>query len=295
MIWFRELRLHQWVKNLLVFVPAITSFRILENTLWIPLVWAFLALSFIASAIYVINDIADIRSDREHSVKKFRPIAAGLISKKAGLFVAVMLTLIGLTLGYFIGLGFLVVLGIYIAATSLYTFWLKRAVLIDCLLLAGLYTIRVIAGGVVTGIQISFWLLAFSSFFFASLAWVKRYAELEVLKKSGRASADGRGYLVTDQPLVLAFGIASAFIAVLIFALYLDSDAVSSLYRVPEIGWLAIPFLMYLIGRLWFKAHRGIMNEDPILFLVKDVPSLVVIGLFVSSLLVAHTGWPLWS
>lgn len=294
MIWFRELRLHQWVKNLLVFVPAVTSFRILENSLWIPLFWAFIALSFIASAIYVINDIADIRSDREHSIKKFRPIAAGLISKKTGLTVAVMMTLIGLTLGYFIGLGFLVVLGIYLAATSLYTFWLKRTVLIDCLLLAGLYTIRVIAGGVVTGIEISFWLLAFSSFFFASLAWVKRYAELEALKKSGRNSADGRGYLVTDQPLVLAFGIASAFIAVLIFALYLDSDVISSLYKVPEIGWLAIPFLMYLLGRLWFKAHRGIMNEDPILFLIKDIPSLVVIGLFVSSLLVAHTGWPLW-
>ena len=291
MIWVRQLRVHQWVKNLLLFVPALTSFRFLELTLWSDLLIAFAAFSLIASAIYVINDLADAPLDREHVTKRNRPIAAGLITFSAGIWVALGLTLTGLALGLWAGLDFLLVLSLYLAATFAYTFWLKRTVLIDCLTLAGLYTSRVIAGAVVTGIALSFWLLAFSIFFFASLAWVKRYAELEVLRVSGKAKADGRGYSVSDQPLVLAFGTMSAFIAVLIFALYLDSDAIKALYSVPEIGWLAIPMMMYLIGRIWLKAHRGQMLEDPILFVLRDPASLATLTLIAGSLALAHFGW----
>lgn len=291
MIWVRQLRLHQWVKNLLLFVPALTSFRFLEQSLWGNLLIAFAAFSLIASAIYIINDLADAPQDRDHATKRNRPIAAGLISAGLGISVAAVLIILGLALGLWAGLDFTLVLCLYLAATFAYTFWLKRTVLIDCLTLAGLYTIRVIAGAVVTGIALSFWLLAFSIFFFSSLAWVKRYAELEVLRASGKAKADGRGYSVSDQPLVLAFGTMSAFIAVLIFALYLDSDAIRVLYAVPEIGWLAIPFMMYLIGRIWLKAHRGQMLEDPILFVIRDPASLATLALIGGSLALAHFGW----
>ncbi len=292
MIWVRELRIHQWVKNLLLFVPALTSFRFLELGLWLDLLVAFAAFSLIASGIYVINDVVDAPNDREHATKRNRPIAAGTISMPNGLVVSGLLILAGLGLGFVAGTDFLLVLFLYLVATFAYTFWLKRTVLIDCLTLAGLYTSRVIAGAVVTGISLSFWLLAFSIFFFASLAWVKRYAELEVLRPSGKAKAGGRGYSVSDQPLVLAFGTMSAFIAVLIFALYLDSDAIRALYAVPEIGWLAIPLMMYLIGRIWLKAHRGEMLEDPILFIIRDAASLVTLGLIAASLGLAHFGLP---
>ena len=292
MIWIRELRIHQWVKNLLLFVPALTSFRFLELDLWLDLLVAFAAFSLIASGIYVINDVVDAPNDREHVTKRNRPIAAGTISMPTGLLVSGFLISAGLVLGFFAGVDFLLVLCLYLVVTFAYTFWLKRTVLIDCLTLAGLYTSRVIAGAVVTGISLSFWLLAFSIFFFASLAWVKRYAELEVLRPSGQAKAGGRGYSVSDQPLVLAFGTMSAFIAVLIFALYLDSDAIRSLYAIPEIGWLAIPLMMYLIGRIWLKAHRGEMLEDPILFIIRDAASLVTLGLIAVSLGLAHFGLP---
>lgn len=292
MIWVRQLRLHQWVKNLLLFVPALTSFRFLEGAIWGDLLIAFAAFSIIASAIYVINDVVDAPNDREHLTKRNRPIAAGTISAALGIWVASLLIVAGLALGFFAGLDFLLVLVLYLVATFAYTFWLKRTVLVDCLTLAGLYTSRVIAGAVVTGIALSFWLLAFSIFFFASLAWVKRYAELEVLRSSGKSKADGRGYSVSDQPLILAFGTMSAFIAVLIFALYLDSDAIKALYSVPEIGWLAIPLMMYLIGRIWLKAHRGQMLEDPILFVIRDLSSLFTLVLIGGSLALAHFGWP---
>jgi 4-hydroxybenzoate polyprenyltransferase len=291
-IWVRELRIHQWVKNLLLFVPALTSFRFLELGLWLDLLVAFAAFSLIASGIYVINDVVDAPNDREHVTKRNRPIAAGTISMPNGLVVSGFLIAAGLSLGFFAGTDFLLVLFLYLVATFAYTFWLKRTVIIDCLTLAGLYTSRVIAGAVVTGITLSFWLLAFSIFFFASLAWVKRYAELEILRPSGKAKADGRGYSVSDQPLVLAFGTMSAFIAVLIFALYLDSDAIRALYAVPEIGWLAIPLMMYLIGRIWLKAHRGEMLEDPILFIIRDAASLATLGLIAVSLGLAHFGLP---
>jgi 4-hydroxybenzoate polyprenyltransferase len=291
LIWVKQLRVHQWVKNLLLFVPAVTSFRILDQRLWPALSLAFVAFSFVASSIYIFNDLVDAPNDRNHPTKKDRPIASGKISFRKALTVGIGLLLVGLVVGFEAGTNFLLTLLAYLAVTFAYTFWLKRLVIVDCLTLAVLYTVRVLAGGVATNIELSFWLLAFSIFFFASLAWVKRYAELETSRAKGIEPVAGRGYQVTDQPLVLAFGAMSAFIAVLIFALYLNSDAIRVLYEVPQIGWLAIPLIMYLIARIWFKAHRGLMNEDPILFLIRDLPSLVTIALVGASLVLAHIGW----
>lgn len=292
-IWAGQIRLHQWVKNLLLVVPALASFQALalpQNQI-LKLIFAFLAFSLVSSAVYVFNDISDIENDRSHTIKRHRPIAAGLVTIKSALVVAALFLLSGLSLGYFVGAPFFYTLLVYLGLTFLYSLVLKKVSLVDCISLAGLYTIRVVAGGLALGIEVSFWLLAFSVFFFFSLAWLKRYAELESLHESGEQGASGRGYLITDMPLILVFGTASAFLAVLIFALYLDSVAIREQYAIPEIGWLAIPFLLYLIGRMWFKAHRGQMNQDPILFLFRDFPSLLTVALLGVALITAHIGF----
>lgn len=290
-LWARQLRLHQWMKNLLVLVPMLASFQFLKSSeLFAELGLAFAAFCLVSSAVYVFNDLLDLANDRVHSVKRNRPLASGKIPVSQGLIVGIVLLLSGLTVGYTAGIQFFVALITYLVLTFIYSIWLKRVALVDVIILAGLYTLRVVAGGLATGIELSFWLLAFSVFFFLSLAWVKRYAELEAIQKVGDEKAVGRGYSVTDMPLILVFGASSAFLAVLIFALYLDSAAIKEQYSLPEVGWLAIPFLMYLIGRIWFKAHRGEMNQDPLLFLFRDWPSIVTVVLLGSSLVFAHLG-----
>lgn len=290
--WMRELRPHQWTKNLLLAVPAIASFTIFEPGVLSQLLLSFVSFSLIASASYIFNDYIDLKNDRFHEIKKNRPLASGQISTPGALLTSAVLVLIGLGLGYLAGSEFFLIVLTYLAMTALYSLWLKRITLIDCLMLASLYTLRIIAGGVATRIEPSFWLLTFSIFFFLSVAWVKRYAELESARAQGLEIAAGRGYAVTDMPVILAFGSAAAGMAVLVSALYLDSSAIREFYESPEVAWLAIPFLMYLIGRLWFKAHRGQMNQDPILFLLKDFPSLLAVTVSAGILVSAHIGWP---
>ena len=291
--WVKQLRVHQWAKNLLLFVPALASFKVPTSAELVSLLLAFAAFSLVASSIYVLNDFLDLANDRVHATKKNRPMAAGLISARNGLIVSALLMVLGVAIGYSVGTPFFIALIIYLVLTSAYSLGLKRITLVDCITLAGLYTLRVVSGGLATGIELSFWLLAFSVFFFLSLAWVKRYAELDSVHRSGGQLAGGRGYSVSDLPLILNFGASSGLIAVLIFALYLDSSAIRDTYAVPQVGWLAIPFVMYLIGRMWFKAFRGQMNEDPVLFLFRDWVSIVTVVLMAASLLVAHVGFGL--
>jgi len=290
--WIRELRLHQWTKNLLLAVPAIASFTFFEPGVVSQLILSFISFSLIASASYIFNDYIDLKNDRIHEIKKNRPLASGQVSTPVALLSSALLLLTGLVLGFLAGSEFFLILLTYLVMTALYSLWLKRVTLIDCLMLAGLYTLRIIAGGAATDIEPSFWLLTFSIFFFLSVAWVKRYAELESARSQGLEVAPGRGYAVTDMSVILTFGSAAAGMAVLVSALYLDSAAIRNFYESPEVAWLAIPFLMYLIGRLWFKAHRGQMNQDPILFLVKDLPSLLAVMVSAGILVLAHIGWP---
>lgn len=291
--WMVQLRTHQWVKNFLLFVPALASFQFLELTIIKSLALAFASFCLASSAVYIFNDIFDRESDRAHEFKRNRPIASGQISLSRGLIVAIIFLASGLITGYFVGNNFFFSLLAYIGLTFAYSLWLKRLVLVDAIVLAALYTLRVIAGGVASGISISFWLLAFSAFFFTSLAWVKRYAELESSLKKGQDFAPGRGYKVSDLPVILAFGASSAFSSVLIFALYLDSATIRLTYSVPEVAWLAIPLVMYLIARMWLKAHRGEMNQDPIWFVLRDAPSLSTLFLLALALLEAHIGFGL--
>lgn len=290
--WMRELRPHQWTKNLLLAVPAIASFTFFEPGVVPQLILAFVSFSLIASASYIFNDYVDLKNDRIHEFKRNRPLASGQVSMPVALITSGLLLLVGLTLGFLVGTEFFLLLLVYLVITALYSLWLKRVTLIDCLVLASLYTLRIIAGGVATEIEPSFWLLTFSIFFFLSVAWVKRYAELESARSQGLEVAPGRGYAVSDMPVILTFGSSAAAMAVLVSALYLDSSAIRNFYEAPEVAWLAIPFLMYLIGRLWFKAHRGQMNQDPILFLLRDFPSLLAVTVSAGILVLAHIGLP---
>lgn len=289
-VWAKELRLHQWVKNLLLLVPAFAAFEPLQPGELSNLSLAFLSFGLVASGVYVLNDLSDLTADREHPLKKNRPIAAGLVSSKIAAVVAAVILVSGVVLAYFVTLSFAIALVGYLALTFAYSFWLKRVVIVDALVLAALYTLRIVAGGLAIDVQVSFWLAAFSSFLFFSLAWVKRHAELTMWKEAG-LSPVGRGYKVTDQPLVMTFGIASALVAVAVFALYLDSKEVVDVYASPEFAWLAIPLLTYLVARLWFKTVRGEMNQDPVLFVLKDSASLATLILIGVSVAAAHLGF----
>lgn len=265
--WLRALRPHQWAKNLLVFLPMLTAH--LPGALW-PSIVAFVAFSLTASSVYLINDLADLRSDRRHPRKRLRPFAAGEISlaKGAQLAVALLGAAIALSLAA-LPLPFMGVLLGYFAATLAYSFWLKRKLILDVLTLAGLYTMRILAGAAATGIPLSPWMLGFSMFLFLSLAAVKRQAELTDQLKEGRESA-GRAYEIEDLPILRSMALSAAYAAILVFALYINSETVVQLYRSPELLWLICPLLLYWTTRAVMKAHRGLMTDDPIVFAATD-------------------------
>lgn len=289
-VWAKQLRLHQWVKNLLVAVPAFAAFEPLQPKEVLNLSFAFFSFGMVASAVYVMNDLSDRSSDREHPQKKNRPIAANLIGVSSAKVAATLLLVGGLAVSLIVNLDFAFTIGTYLALTFAYSFWLKRVVIVDALVLATLYTLRIVAGGIALGIQVSFWLAAFSSFLFFSLAWVKRHAELTMWKEAGLTPV-GRGYKIEDQPLVLSFGIASSLVAIAVFALYLDSREVVEVYATPQLAWIAIPLLTYLVARIWLKTIRGEMNQDPVLFVIKDAASLLTLVLIALSVAIAHIGF----
>lgn len=274
--WLKGLRVHQWLKNLLLFVPLLAAHQIGSIQSFIILLIAFLSFSLCASSIYIINDLLDLESDRNHPLKRFRPFASAKLSILSGLFVALLLMAGSFLLGMVVGLDFLNVLLFYLVLAIAYSFSLKRLVLIDCLTLAVFYTLRIIAGAVAVSVSISFWLLAFSIFIFLSLALVKRYAELLVQLREDKNGVHVRGYLVSDAPLLQALGVSSGYISTLVIALYLRSENIMTLYSQPLAIWLLIPILLFWVSWVWLKAFRGEMHYDPIVFAAKDKTSLFV-------------------
>lgn len=272
--WLTALRLPHWMKNLLLFLPLLGAHQILDPALLSVAIVAFLAFGLCASSVYVINDLMDLESDRHHPRKRNRPFASGALSPLAGAGVAAALLASSFLAAWLVGADLLFWLGVYFAVTVAYTFWLKRQVIVDALSLAGLYTLRIIAGGAAVGIAASFWLLAFSLFLFLSLSFVKRYVELQVALSEVRGEAKGRGYRTGDLPLIQALGVAAGFAAVLVLALYINGESVVQLYRHAELMWLNVPILLYWITRIWMMAHRGDMPEDPVLFALKNRMSL---------------------
>ncbi len=278
-------RIHQWLKNLLLFVPLIASHQMDNEGHLLTLVLAFISFSSCASAVYITNDLLDLESDRRHPRKCNRPFASGALPVYKGVLLAPILFLLSCGVGVYVGPDFLQWLLIYFVLTCIYSVKLKQLVLVDCMTLAILYTLRIVAGAAAVASAMSFWLLAFSVFLFLSLAFIKRFAELQVLLLQGRHEAHGRGYFTDDAPLIQMLGIASGFMSVLILALYLNSPEVLLLYAQSEWVWGNIPVMVFWISWLWLRAHRGEMHDDPLIFAVNDKVSLVSGVLFAGFLL----------
>ncbi|MGR9053748.1 MAG: UbiA family prenyltransferase, partial [Gammaproteobacteria bacterium] len=234
----------------------------------------------------------DLESDRLHPRKCNRPFASGRVPAWAGVVSAPLLLLAGVGLARFSGPDFLPWLLLYFAITCAYSWKLKQLLLVDCLTLAMLYTLRIVAGAAAVDMPLSFWLLAFSVFLFLSLAFVKRYAELEVQLLSGKEKVHGRGYFTSDAPLLQTLGVAAGYASVLVLALYLNSDAVVKLYRMPEVVWGAVPVVLFWISWMWMQAHRGRMHDDPLIYAVKDKASLLAGAVFAAVLAFGALGWP---
>lgn len=287
-LYLKAIRVHQWVKNALVFVPLLTAHQAMNPSMILMCILGFVAYSLAASSVYVLNDLVDLESDRQHASKSRRPFASGVISIANGLLMFPALLLAAFGLALLLPVKFMIALAVYYLLTLLYSFKLKRVIMLDTIVLAALYTMRIIAGALLIGVHFSFWLLAFSMFIFLSLAFVKRYTELLLMQASGSSKIAGRGYHSEDASIVSSFGAASGYIAVLVFALYVNSPEVAELYSRPHVLWLACPILLYWISRVWIIAHRGEMHDDPIVFAVKDVQSLVT-GLCVLAVFLAAT------
>lgn len=286
--WVKALRAYQWLKNLLVLVPLLTAHRFLEPVAACNAVMAFLAFGFCASGVYLLNDLLDLAPDRQHARKRKRPFAAGDLSLAQGLIAAPLLTIAGFALAWWTDAVFAAVLLAYYVMTLAYSLKLKRIVLIDVVMLAGLYTVRIIGGSVAISSELSFWLLTFSMFIFLSLALLKRYTELEVMHSAGKHKAIGRGYDVSDLSLIQSLGAAAGYIGVLVFAFYINSPESLVLYHHPKLLWLLCPVLLYWIGRVWIVAHRGHMHDDPIVFAARDRVSQVI-GLITLLIIAAAT------
>ena len=281
--WLRAWRVHQWAKNMLVFVPLFASHQIFNVAKLTTVVLAFVALSLCASATYIWNDLLDLPSDRLHPTKKNRPFASGQIPLSAGVTVSAILLLAGLSISILI-LGWKTTTPIllYIAATVLYSTFLKRKLLVDVITLAGLFALRIFIGAAASAVEISSWLLAFSIFFFLSLAFVKRYSDLALMPPTNNEKLSGRGYYPQDLDLIRVMGPLAGYMAVLVMALYVNSPAVIELYSRPEWLWLVCLCLLYWISRVWFLAHRGQMPDDPVTFALKDkishLAGMVIVG-----------------
>lgn len=286
----KVLRLHQWLKNVLLLVPLLAAHRLHDVGAWLTLFWAFLAFSLCASSVYIVNDLLDLDSDRRHPRKCKRPFASGEAPVWKGVVLAPLLFVMSCMLGAYVGGAFFKWLMLYFALTCMYSLKLKQIVLIDCLILALLYTLRIAAGAAAVGGVMSFWLLAFSVFLFLSLAFIKRFAELQVQLLNGRHKVHGRGYLTEDAPFIQMLGIASGFMSVLVLALYLNSPEVLRLYVQPEWVWGNVPIMVFWVSWLWLRAHRGEMHDDPLIFAVKDMVSVLAGVFFVIFMMLGSVG-----
>jgi len=284
--YIKALRLHQWLKNLLVFVPIVMAHRFYEPALLIKSFLAFLAFGLCASSVYLLNDLVDLTADRHHPRKRERPFAAGELSVFWGLASAPFLLGLSFLVSLALPFPFLGMLVIYYVLNLIYSFYLKGIVLLDVIVLAGLYTMRVMAGSASITVWPSAWLLAFSTFLFLSLALVKRYAEL-VTMEAETGYVQVRGYQIIDKELLASLGSGSGYVAVLVLALYISSGVAEIHYTRHHLIWLLCPLLLYWISYVWLIAHRGAMHDDPLVFTIKDRASRIVILLAAVVLLLA--------
>ncbi len=280
----KAIRLHQWVKNLLVFLPLLLAHRLTDGSSVVAASIGFLAFSLTASAIYILNDLLDLEDDRVHASKRFRPFARGTVPITHGIAIAFVFATTAMAMAAVaLPTSFGVLLGVYVLLTTAYSFWLKQVAIVDVIMLSSLYTLRIFAGGAAASVYISEWLIGFSVFFFFSLAMAKRRAELSLLKPD--TSARGRDYSTADAPVIENLGGASGLVSVLVLALYINGDDVQLLYSRPAVLWPIALLLLYWITRIWLLASRGELHDDPIVFAIRDRTSYVV-GLCAAALII---------
>jgi 4-hydroxybenzoate polyprenyltransferase len=282
----RALRVHQWVKNLLLFVPVLLDHKLFHPPVMVNALIAFAAFCCAASGGYVLNDLLDRDADRGHRIKRNRPFAANTLSRSFGVVLVPLLFAAALLWSLWLSPKFLALLALYVVLTTAYSIYLKQIAVLDVLLLAGLYTLRVLAGVAASHVRFSTWLLAFSMFLFLSLAFLKRYAELSELQGGAAENLARRGYLRGDREWLGSMGGASGYLSVLVLALYINSQEVVALYGNPLLLWLICPLLLFWISRMWLLAHRGRIDQDPIVAAVRD-PASYAIGALVALILYA--------
>ena len=284
--WVKLIRVHQYAKNALVFLPLLTAHKFNLISLF-DTVLAAIAFSLCASSVYIFNDLVDLAADRSHPTKRNRPLASGAIEIKHAVVAMALLFLASVAIAASVSWYFLGVLLFYFALTNAYTCWLKTKMLIDVVALASLYSLRVIGGAAAINVPVSEWLIGFSMFIFASLALIKRYIELATRLDRDLPDPSNRNYRLGDMQIVAALAAASGFNAVTVFALYVSSDAVKPLYSHPHWLWLVCPILMYWISRMLMMAHRRLVHDDPIVFALQDRVSFIAGGLIAAIILAA--------
>jgi 4-hydroxybenzoate polyprenyltransferase len=268
----KALRPHQWSKNFLIFVPLVMAHRLFEMQALMNTILAFLCFGLVASTIYIMNDLMDLHQDRRHHSKKNRPFARGSLSVRQGLLMMPFLVGGAVYIAAQLPKLFWLTMATYLVMNLGYTFYLKRKLLVDVLALSGAYTLRILAGNAAGPIDVSNWLLAFSLFFFLSLALVKRYVELDAAPEETdvKKRVMGRGYRKSDLDMVSQLGVASGFSAIVVLAIFIDGASKSNMYQNAQVIWLVSPIVLYVIGRIWMLAKRREMNDDPIMFIIKD-------------------------
>ena len=284
----RSLRPQHWVKNILIFMPVLAAHLWRQSRTWWLLAAFFLALCFGASAVYLINDLADIESDRRHKDKWRRPVAAGDLSIPDALLAIPLLLALAFCFCSVVGGKAAELLLGYLAATSAYSFYLKRVPILDVLFLSGFYVYRIVAGALLAPVLLSAWLIAFAMFLFLSLAAAKRYVELTDLSEKKRANA-ARGYLPEDYPMIAAFGVNCGCLAVLVLGLYINSVKYEEFYS-NWVFWLLCPLLLYWLLRVWLLAGRRKLHEDPVDFAIKDPVTWIIAVVGALVFLIAASG-----
>lgn len=280
--WLKALRLHQWMKNALIFVPLLAAHQMMNPVLLLQGILAFVFFGLCASSVYLLNDLLDLADDRHHHTKRNRPFAAGRLPIRSGLlFFPILLAVAFSGAALLLPWEFSGTLIAYYLLTLAYSLSLKRQMALDVIALAALYTLRIIAGAAAFNSELTFWILAFSMFIFLSLALVKRFAELaEARRKGDIGKTRGRGYYPSDLEMISSLGAASGYLSVMVLALYIHDQATTRLYAHPQLIWLACPLLLFWITRVWMLTHRGQMHDDPVVFAIRDRTSLVVGALF---------------
>jgi 4-hydroxybenzoate polyprenyltransferase len=286
-ILLKQIRIIQWSKNLILFFPVLANHQIFEFSVIKNSFVGFIAFSLIASSVYMLNDIIDLEHDRSHPRKKHRPLASGLISIKSGYLILATCFLSSVVVASFLGIAFLIIICIYFILNILYSFFVKKVIILDIIFIMSFYTLRLIAGHIPDSIPFSSWLISFFIFLFFSLGLLKRYSDLIILNTNSINSSSGRDYLVEDGNILMSLGISSGLISTLVLILYTGSDEVLKFYSEPIFLVSLAPVMLYWNSRIWMLAKRGEIKVDPVLYVIKDYNTYIIILIFLIIILIS--------